>query len=61
VLDIVAKHLDQHPVLSAIHLSTARLLRRIEAIRQSSERRKEIFPIGYAMVAQKTPSALGRG
>jgi len=58
VLDILAKHLELHPVLSAIHLSTARLLRRIEVIKDSSERRKETFPIGYAMIAQKTPSAV---
>jgi SAM-dependent methyltransferase len=60
VLDIVAKHLDLHPVLSAVHLSIARLLRGFGPVRRVSERRKEFFPMGYSMVAQKmaTPSGL---
>ncbi len=56
VLDIVGKHLDLHPVLSAVHLSVAKLLRRIGPIKGSSERRKEIFPMGYSMVAEKQPA-----
>ena len=56
VLDIVGKHLDLHPILSAVHLFVAKLLRRIGPIKGSSERRKEIFPMGYSMVAEKQPS-----
>jgi len=55
VLDIVGKHLDLHPIFSALHLSVARLLRTIGPIRGISERRKEIFPMGYSLVAQKEP------
>jgi SAM-dependent methyltransferase len=55
VLDIVGKHLESHPVLSAVYLSVAKLLRRIGPIKAVSERRKEIFPLGYSMVAQKEP------
>ncbi len=57
VLDIVAKHLDLHPVLSAVHLSIARLLRGIGPIRRVSDRRKEIFPMGYSMVARKAAAS----
>jgi SAM-dependent methyltransferase len=57
VLDIVGKHLDLHPVLSTIHLAIARLLRWFGPIRRVSERRKDVFPMGYSMVAQKPPSA----
>ena len=55
VLDIVGKHLDLHPVLSAFHLSLAKLLRSIGLITAVSERRKEMFPLGYWIVAQKEP------
>lgn len=56
VLDIMAKHLDLHPMLLAIHLAIARMLRAFGPIRRVSERRKDVFPMGYSMVAQKRPS-----
>jgi SAM-dependent methyltransferase len=56
VLDIVGKHLESHSVLSTVRLSVTKLLRKVGPIKSSSERRKEIFPIGYSMVAQKEPS-----
>jgi hypothetical protein len=55
VLDIVAKHLEAHTLLSAVHLFVAKLLRRVGPIKRLSDRRKDLFPMGYSIVAQKEP------
>jgi SAM-dependent methyltransferase len=53
ILDLVAKHLYRHPLLSRLHLSISRLLMKIGPLKAISDDTRQSFPMGYCLVAQK--------
>lgn len=54
LLDIVAKHLAFSRLLSRVHLIVSTQLVSLPFVRQVSERKSRLFPLGYCLVAQKT-------
>jgi SAM-dependent methyltransferase len=60
VLDIVSKHLTRHSRISAIHLWIANRLTRFAPLRSLSEDMKEVFPLGYCLIAQKAAASSPR-
>jgi SAM-dependent methyltransferase len=54
ILDIIAKHLYRHPLLSAMHLWLSRRLVRVRFLQALSADTQAQFPIGYSLIAQKS-------
>ena len=54
VFDVLAKHLEFSPMLSAIHLAIAKAFVRSRLGRRLSQSGRGAFPLGYTLVARKS-------